>query len=256
MPFTFGNAFDRFFRLLGGNFVPFAIIGLIFTVLPATALVYIEFTYLGISQGDPTWIQKLSTFTPQLWAIAVVGWLAMVLLSLMSVSAITEVAILRSVDKRVDYGAVIGQAFKNAVPLFVVQLLVGLLVGAGFFLLIVPGIIWALCTCVAVPAYVGQTSIGITGAIGKSFQLTRNHRWALLFLFIVMMVIAMVVTGALSAATFALPGGMLALPSILVRGFIGGIVSVFGHVLAASVYVSLRESKEKTSPDVAAAVFE
>lgn len=256
MPFTFGNAFDRFFRLLGGNFVPFAIIGLVFTVLPAMALVYIEFTYLGISQGDPTWVQKLSTFTPQLWAIGGVGWLVMILLSLMSLSAITEVAILRSVDKRVDYGAVIGQALKNAIPLLIVQILVGLLVGAGFMLLIVPGIIWALCTCVAVPAYVGQTNVGIFGAIGKSFQLTRNHRWALLFLFIVMAVIAVVVTGVLSAATFALPGGMLALPSILVRGFISGVVSLLGHVLAASIYVSLRESKEKTTPETAAAVFE
>ena len=256
MPFTFSNAFDRFFRLLGGNFIPFAIIGLFFTVLPAMGLVYAGFTYLGISQSDPTWVQKLQTFTPQVWAGTGGVYLLAILLSLMSLSAITEVAILRSVGKAVNYGAVIGQALKNAIPLLIIQIIVGLLVGLGFILVIIPGIIWALCTCVAIPAYVGQTNIGIFGAIGKSFQLTRNHRWSLLLLFIVTAIIFMVVSGALSATTFALPGGITGLPSLLARGFINGMISLFGHVLAASIYVGLRESKEKTSPSVAAAVFE
>ena len=256
MPFTFGNAFNRFFRLLGANFAPFAVIGLICTILPTMALVYLEFSYLGVTSTDPAWFSRLSTFTPQAWGLVGLGWLVMVLLSMMALSAITEVAILRSVDKPVNYGAVVGHALMNAVPLLIVAIFVGLLVGAGFVLLIVPGIIWALCTCVAVPAYVGQTNVGIFGAIGKSFQLTRNHRWALLLLFIVMMVIAMFVSGALQATTFALPGRITGLPSLLVRAFVSGLMSLFGHVLSASIYVSLRESKEKTSPDVAAAVFE
>jgi len=256
MPYSFGNAFNRFFRLLGGNFVPFAIIGLICTILPAMALIYAEFTYLGINQADPTWIQKFTAASPQIWAFTGLGWLVAVLFGLMSLSAVTEVAILRSVDKPIDYGAVIGHALKNAVPLFVVELFVGLLVGFGFILLIIPGIFWMLCTCVSVPAYVGQPGIGIIGAMRKSFELTRNHRWSLLLLFTVMAIIAGVIGGILAKATFGLPGGAIALPSLLTRGFVNGVLALLGHVLAASIYVSLRESKEKTSPDVAAAVFE
>jgi len=255
MPFTFGNAFNRFFQLLGSNFGPFAVIGLICTILPAMAVMYVEFSYMGISQADPTWINKLSTFTPQVWGFVGLGWLALLLFNLMSLSAITEIAILRSVDKTVNYGSVIGNAVKNAIPLFIVEIFVALLLMAGFVLLLVPGIIWALCTCVAVPSYVGQPGVGIFGAIGKSFQLTRNHRWALLLLFIVMFVIAVVISGALTATTIGMPGGVTALPSLLTRGFVNGVFALLGHVLAASIYVSLRQDKEKTTPDATAAVF-
>lgn len=255
MPFTFGNAFNRFFRLLGANFGPFAIIGLICTILPAMALVYFEVSYMGINQADPTWVQKLSGFTPQLWAFAGVGMLIALLFNLMSLSAITEISILRSVDKPVNYGAVIGNALKNAIPLLIVEILVSLLVVFGFVLLLIPGIFWSLCTCVSIPAYVGQPGLGIIGAMRKSFELTRNHRWALLLLFIVMLIIAAVVSGALTATTIGFPGGVTALPSLLTRGFINGLFALLGHVLSASIYVSLREDKEKTTPDTAASVF-
>lgn len=255
MPFTFGNAFNRFFRLLGGNFVPFAIVGLICTIAPSMALVYTQATYMGINQGDPTWLQKLAHFTPQLWAFAGVGWLVMLLFNLMSVSAITEISILRSVDKPVNYAAVIGNALKNALPLLIVEILTVLLLVFGFILLIIPGFFFMLCTCVAVPAYVGQPSIGIVGALQKSFALTRNHRWALLLLFIVMGILSSILSGALVGTTMSLPGGMMSMPALLARGFISGIIALLGHVLAASVYVSLREDKEKTTPDAAASVF-
>ncbi len=255
MPFTFGNAFNRFFRLLGGNFVAFFLTGLVCTILPAMAIVYFEFNYLGVSQTDPTWINKLSTISPTIWEFAGIGWLVIMLLNLMALSMITEVAILRSVDKPLNFGAIIGNALKNAIPLFFVNFFVALLLMGGFILLIVPFFIWALCTCVSVPAYVGQSSLGIFGAIGKSFQLTRNHRWSLLLLFIVMFIIAAVVSGALGAMTIGFPGGVVGVPSLLTRGFINGIFALFGQILSASIYVSLREDKEKTMPDTTASVF-
>ncbi len=255
MPFSFGNAFNRFFSLLGTNFVPFAIIGLICTILPAMALAYGEFTYLGINQGDPTWMQKLPGFAPSIWAFAGIGSLLYMLFKLVSLSAVTEVAILRSVGKPVNYGALIGNGLKNAIPLFVVEILVLLLVGLGSILLVVPGIIWWLCVSVAIPAYVGQTSLGIFGAIGKSFELTRNHRWSLFLLFIVMFLIGGVASGMMATPAIGLPGGMTGLSALLTRGFVVGIFALLRQVLFASIYVSLRESKEKTTPDTAASVF-
>ncbi len=255
MPFSFGNAFNRFFSLLGANFVPFAIIGLICTILPAMAAVYGESTYLGINQGDPTWIQKLQGFAPNIWAFAGIAWIFYMLFNLVSLSAVTEIAILRSVGKSVNYGAAIGNGLKNAIPLLVVEILVMLLVGLGFILLFVPGIIWSLCVCVAIPAYVGETKLGIFGAIGKSFQLTRNHRWSLFLLFIVMGLIAGVAGGMMGMGLIGVPGGVTGLPSLLTRGFINGIFTLLGQVLSASIYVSLREGKEQIAPDVAASVF-
>ena len=255
MPFTFGNAFNRFFRLLGGNFVPFFIIGLICTILPTMAVMYFEFTYMGVSQTDPTWVNRLSTLPPTIWGYAGVTVLVSMLLNLVTLSVITEVAILRSVDKPLNFGAIIGNALKNAIPLLVIEIFAGLLVGLGFILILVPGIIWALCTCVAIPSYVGQPGVGIFGAIGKSFQLTRNHRWSLLLLFVVMFIITAIASGALTATTIGLPGGIMGLPSLLTRGFISGVIALFWHVFAASLYVSLREDKEKLAPDTTASVF-
>src|ERR1700761_7899807 len=107
VPFSFGNAFNRFFSLLGANFVPFALIGLICTVLPAMAMAYGDFTYLGINQGDPMWFQKLPGFAPHIWAFAGIASLLYMLFKLVALSALTEVSILRSVGKPVNYGALI-----------------------------------------------------------------------------------------------------------------------------------------------------
>ncbi|MGZ3304486.1 MAG: hypothetical protein ACXU8U_01390, partial [Asticcacaulis sp.] len=254
MQFSFSTAFNRFFKLLGSNFVPFALIGIIGLIAPAVALNYAMFTYLGWTRAELA--QKMWTMSPENWAWVGGGFVILTLFNLMALSAITEASILRSVDKKVNYGSILGHALLNALPLFIVGFFTTLLVMAGFILLIVPGIIWALCTCVSVPAYVGQRDIGIFGAIGKSFQLTRSHRWALLLLFIVIGLAQMVVGWSFGVASFALPGGVGGTAAVVLSAAINGIDSLIMQIFVAAIYVCLRESKEKLSPTGAAAVFD
>lgn len=256
MPFTFANAFNRFFTLLGSNFAPFAIIGLFGTILPTMALTWEQLTYLGLTPGQNIWVEKVNTFTPQMWAYYLGAALIVGIIHLMSQSAVVEVSILRSVDKRVNYGSVLGHAILNVIPLFVIGFTASLLVILGVVLLVVPGIIWALCTCVAIPIYIGQRQFGAFGSISQSFTLTRNHRWQIFLLFLVMFLAAFFVGGGLGFSLLALPGGVLGLPSLLARGFINGLSTLIGQVFVASLYVSLRESKETLSPDLTARVFD
>ncbi len=256
MPFTFANAFNRYFKLLGSNFVPFALIGLIGTILPTMAMTWGELSYLGMGSGGTFWTEKAATFTPQIWAYAGGIMVLIWIVGLMTTSALSEVAILRSIDKPINYGAVVGHALVNIIPIFLVSLLCGILVCFGYVLLFIPGVIWGLCTCIAVPAYVGQRNIGIVGAMQKSFELTRNHRWQIFLLFLLLFIGVMVVSGSVSASLMSLPGGMLGEPSILARGFVSGVGSLLMQIFIASLYVSLRESKETLSPDMTARVFD
>jgi len=172
----------------------------------------------------------------------------------------------RAVDKKVELGRILGRGLAHALPLLGVSILVGLTVIGGMVLLIVPGIIWALGTCVAVPAYVGQPGLGIGGAVQRSFELTRNNRWMLLVIFIVALVVESAISGTCTAVMgrfgtvpFIVPQIGSLTPDLFVALFqiiLSSLLSLVGHVFIVAIYVCLRESKEKASPSQTAAVFE
>ncbi len=256
--FDIGVVFGRFFKLIGQNFGLFAVIGFIGIVLPGIAA-----TILGqMIIGAPTvWTEAFRRFDSSAIAAAIGIGLVAVVVNLMTVSAITETAILRAVDKKVEAGALLGSALRNVLPLLVVWILVAVFVALGFIALIIPGIFLALCLCVAIPAYVGQPGLGIWGAVMKSFELTRGNRWWLLLIGIVVGFASMVIGGTIGAAMlgFAMSSGdvhqITSLPVQIANTVLSSIMRLFGYVFAAATYVTLRESKEKLSPDNAAEVF-
>ncbi len=173
--FTIGAVFSRFFKLLTENAVLFIGLALLCNVLPTLALTYSLMSYLHVTG----WNERFTGMTEDnVWYI-LGGSLLVYLINLAVISIVTEIAIVRAVGKKVSFGATLTHALGNILPMFVIGLLVGLIVGGGAVLLLVPGIIWALCTWVSIPAYIGQPGLGIWGAIMKSFALTRNHRWQL-----------------------------------------------------------------------------
>ncbi|RWO58779.1 hypothetical protein [Mesorhizobium sp.] len=75
--------------------------------------------------------------------------------------------------KQPSFGDCIARAVSFLLPTFAIALLVGLGVGLGFILLIVPGIMLALRWSVAVPALV-QERLGVFGSMARSHDLTKG----------------------------------------------------------------------------------
>lgn len=250
--FTFGGVFSRFFKIIGENAVLLLGIGLVVYVLPSALINYGIFSLAGVTQA--TWPQKIMSMTPQYW-----GWLggAGILLTafnLFSLAAVTEVTILRSVGKPVAPGPVIAHALGNIIPILIISLMVTFLTIVCSFALFVPGIMFMLASYVAIPARVGEPGLGLWGSVQRSFDLTRNHRWLILLLLIVFGLLFAAVVQAFSLTlTQFMPFGS---PSaVMAQGAISGIQNLFSSVLVVAIYVSLRESKDKATPDQTANVF-
>lgn len=254
MAFTFGGVFTRFFKLIGENFAPLLIIGLLFTVAPTVAMYYGLFSSIGVSGTN--WPTQIGAMGPTGYGILGGGVLVIAVLNLISLCAITEIAILGAVGKKAVIGRVLAHALGNCIPVLIIGIIVAILSGLLAVLLIIPGIMFMLAAYVAIPAYVGQPEVGLWGAVKRSFDLTRNHRWGILGLIIVLGLISGTVGGALGGTAGMIIRSTDSLPFSIVQGLINGFSSVISQIFVAAIYVCLRQSKEKTMPETAAAVFE
>lgn len=254
MAFTFGGVFSRFFKLIGENLSSLLIVGLLFAVAPAMAAYYGTFTWVSTNGTD--WQTIFLTMRPEAYSLLGGAGLVYIILNMISTCAITEIAILGGVGSKVNIASVLSHAIRNAFPVLVVGFIVGLLTALLSVLLIIPGIMFLLAAYVAIPAYVGQPGLGLWGAVKRSFDLTRNHRWGILGLLIVMGLISGVITTAISGVAGMTPIATSTLSMTIAQGLITGASTLIDQIFVAAIYVSLRQAKDRTMPEQAAAVFE
>ena len=96
----------------------------------------------------------------------------------------------------------------NCIPVLVITLIVAVLTGLLTILLIIPGIMFMRASYVAIPAYVGQPDLGLWGAVKRSFDLTRGHRWGL-----GMLIVLSLASGAVGGALAVQPEWLSAQPT-------------------------------------------
>jgi hypothetical protein len=133
----------------------------------------------------------------------------------------------------------------------------------GVILLIVPGIIWAIMWCLAIPARVVE-STGIFESFARSRHLTRGHRWGIFALFLAFYILQMMLGLSVNALTGSLlgPDTTASFFSVTVLfQLLGNIVSatissVIGTVGIAALYYELRVTKEGIGPEALASVFD
>jgi Membrane domain of glycerophosphoryl diester phosphodiesterase len=167
---------------------------------------------------------------------------------LLAVIPLLVTQVLTGAITRASAGSLIGETptpgdafsygFARLGSILLVSILVALIVGVGFILLIIPGIIFAVKLIVAIPALVVENRRG-TDAISRSWSLTTGHFWHVLGTWLVAAIIAALVSGIFTAF-----GGT----NWFVRGVLASIGAVitmpFTALVTMLLYMDLRVRKE------------
>ena len=167
---------------------------------------------------------------------------------ILSIAAI-HAAIQRLRGESATIGESLIVGFWRLFPVLVVNFLVVLAIVAGSFLLIVPGIIFAVMYSVAMPVCVVEKP-GIMASMGRSQELTAGNRW---HVFAVGTCIGILTVGiSLLSLLFLSVGGAALLAVTLASTFVSTTLqAVFSGVL----YHRLRRAKEGLAADEVARVF-
>lgn len=158
-------------------------------------------------------------------------------------------------------GLAVSAAFKGFLPILLLGIVAGLMTGVAFLALIVPGLYVAAMVYVFVPAIVFEGQ-GFS-ALGRSIELTKGYRWAIvgvLLVFGALIWVITIVAGviiALFASDYWVSGGT-------VNNWIGAVIEavVQGLTLPISmigtglVFARLREIKEGGAAEDLVRVFE
>jgi Membrane domain of glycerophosphoryl diester phosphodiesterase len=245
--FDFGRVVSRTFGLIGRNFVPFSILSLIFVGAPTVIVLVIQPSLAGRDPGAMSLVAVLASLVSAVAGLVLQG-------------ALTRA----SVDDLSGKGAAIGPALSTGLavvlPMIGLGIIVGLGVLAGMMLLIIPGIYLALRWAVAAPVLVVE-KLGVFASIGRSAVLTENHRWAILglvVLYVVLIFVLYAIVGLLIPGSGALYGFSLETPSIIVLVVavaIQVLTSMVATVGGAAIYFELRQIKDGVGVTDLAQVF-
>ncbi len=124
-------------------------------------------------------------------------------------------------------------------PILLAQFLLGLMLGFGFILLIVPGTILLLMFCLSAPVMLAER-IGPFASYGRSAALTKGNRLRLFGVFLVVVVVMFIVVLIVS---LALAFTLDPLPAAVVDYVWQSICSAFLSVLIVICYRSLKAAQ-------------
>ena len=242
---SFSILFSNFFKVLLLGFVG-ALIGLIVNSI---------FLGFGAATGTADPIDLANNFSG-------VGYVISVLVNMAIYGLVTALLIQLAYDAKLGRSNSIGTYFKAAlpaiIPITLLTVVVTLLMGIGAIALII-GALWVYAVFY-VMAPVAVIERGGFGSLGRSAALTKEYRWPIVGLFVVMVIITMLIQ---FASTFVV-GLMAALTAsavgIVIVAIFFALLSALGYVItgisSALVYARLREIKEGVDVDQIASVFE
>lgn len=150
--------------------------------------------------------------------------------------------------------AYISGVTSNLVPLVVMSLVAYILIMIGMSLFVIPGL-WVYAVFSVVAPVIVVEAAGFS-ALGRSATLTKDYRWPIVGLLVVMLIVVIVV----SAIAGVIVGFIAALISSPILVLLLNIVSstvgfAFACIMIAMLYARLREIKEGVSVDSLADVF-
>ncbi|MDZ4376335.1 MAG: YciC family protein [Phenylobacterium sp.] len=246
-----GRVIGGTFSAIGRNFATFAILGVVLVGIPTTILMIVQ----GPAVAAQTAAIESGTFNLGSSYFVNMGLAGIALLISAAVlqAALIHVVVQDSAGKPATVGEALATGLRAFLPLLLVSLLYGLLVGLGMVLLIVPGIMIAVALCVCVPAVVADR-VGVFGSLKRSRDLTRGNRWRIFGLFVVLflllMVLGVIVATVVGVTALTNPAALqdpaLSMnPIYIALNVLQQIIStVIGAALISVLYVELRKAKD------------
>ena len=228
-PLSLGEVLDVAFGLYRSLFAPLLLIAVICQSLPMVLGVYLGtsgalFVNLGLS--------------------LVYGILAVILGSL-GVAASTFVVSDAYLGRETSAIVALHRAASLLGRLVVISILSTMLIGLGFMLLIVPGVILLSGLVLSTVVAVLESRPSATAAMGRSWELTRGFRGKVLLTLLVAFLLLLVPSIALGGVE-ALVGaeGGVALVLLLLESMLQILIYPFVYVVMTVLYYDLRVRKE------------
>jgi len=143
----------------------------------------------------------------------------------------------------VDAEASYRYGFKRLGSVILIALLSGLIIFAGFLLLVIPGIIFAVFLSLAIPALVVENRRG-TDALGRSWNLVSGSFWHVLGT----IVVAGIITGVIGGIIGAIGGSNFFLSWVF--NAIGQIITTpFAALVGVILYLDVRARRESLTAE-------
>lgn len=243
-----GKVIGETFQVLGRNFGSFLLLAVALVGVPGVVLGLL--TQEFVTGGQPT-------ANPLYWTFAVGRGLFGLILQ----AAIIHGVVNDLNGRKAPVMDSLRIALRVFLPLLVIGILTALGVGFGMVLLIVPGVILLLAWSMAVPVYVMEER-RLFEVFGRSAALTRDNRWRILGIYL-LLAIAFMVINAIIMAVFGLAsffnGGVVSM-TFMMSVVAAPIMAVFNALMSAALvstlYVELRRVKEGVGAADLAAVFD
>ena len=244
--FEIARVLDRMTGVIGRNLPVFAGLAVTLSGLPTLAAALLRRGILAPLDID--------VFGPLGF-----GWLFNLLIGALLQAALIHATVSDLNGRRVVLGDCLATAIRNVLPLIGISIASSVASVFGLALFIVPGVILALSLCVAAPVQVVEGH-GVFSAMGRSGDLTRGHRWAILMLFVLFGLFWMLLQGGLGVADrlidIAAPPVADAAERYLIAPLTESVGALIGAAGIASIYFELRTIKEGVGIETLAAAFD
>ncbi len=251
--FEMGRVASRTFGAIGRNVATFFTLAIL-AVAPQLVLS----AYLGVGDIARGHAILPSQFAQFYSALGIVSLVSLVLGAVLQ-AALTHGTVSDLNGQKASFGSCLQTGLRTCFPVIGLSIVFGIALVFGFILLIVPGVLMMLAWSVVVPVLVVEKT-GVFGSFGRSAELTKGHRWAILGLMVVVGLISMalgLVLLPLHGVLILSGGGLAGMAPYLV---VSGLTHVFTTMLiaagTAAVYYELRSIKEGIGPEQLAAVFD
>jgi len=243
--FDMGAAWDDTVALLKSHTTLTGTIAAVFLFLPSLAVAWFGPTPVEPPAGA-TLNQIIATLQENFWQMLPYQ-VVVALFAIVGTLAIQRLWLSRAAT---SVGEALSFALRLLPTLIVLQILVGLILGLGFLLLIIPGLYLVGRLALISPIIADRGVYNPLDAIAQSWAMTRGNGWAIFFFLflvtVVLVIVLMIITGVVGVITGAGPG-----IGHIVSGFFESAVGVVATMVTIAISAAAyRQLASGADPEV------